>query len=117
MNEGGGVFFADERIPVEAALRAVTIDAAWQCRMDDIIGSLEPGKCADLALLECDPTAVDPTENCERQDQRNLARSRAPARCVSPVTAIGGGFNWSRQHIPRTFLLGFDIARSFWAFH
>jgi predicted amidohydrolase YtcJ len=62
MNEGGEVFFADERIPVEVALRAVTIDAAWQCRMDNIVGSLEPGKYADLALLERDPAAVDPTE-------------------------------------------------------
>jgi predicted amidohydrolase YtcJ len=40
----------------------VTIDAAWQCRIDHIVGSLEPGKYADLALLERDPTAIDPTE-------------------------------------------------------
>jgi hypothetical protein len=60
MHEGGGVFVPEERIPVEAALRAVTIDAAWQCRMDDITGSLEKGKYADLAILEEDPTAVDP---------------------------------------------------------
>ena len=32
-------------------------------------------------------------------------------------STLGGGFNWSRQHIPRTCLLGFDRARSFWAFH
>lgn len=56
MNEGGGVFFPDERIPVEAALRAVTIDAAWQCHMDDRIGTLQAGKLADLAILEQDPT-------------------------------------------------------------
>lgn len=62
MQEDGGVFFADERIPIEAALRAVTIDAAWQCRMDDIVGSLEPGKLADLTLLEQDPTGVNPAE-------------------------------------------------------
>jgi predicted amidohydrolase YtcJ len=30
--------------------------------MDHIVGSLEPGKYADLALLERDPTAVGPTE-------------------------------------------------------
>lgn len=60
MHEGGGVFFPEERIPVEAALRAVTLDAAWQCRMDDICGSLEPGKYADFAILEEDPTRVDP---------------------------------------------------------
>jgi predicted amidohydrolase YtcJ len=61
MNEDGGVFFPEERIPIEAALRAVTIDAAWQCRMDDKVGSLEPGKLADLAVLEQDPTAVSST--------------------------------------------------------
>ncbi len=62
MNEGGDVFFEDERIPVEAALRGITIDAAWQTRMDDIVGSLEPAKLADLTLLERDPTAVSPTQ-------------------------------------------------------
>lgn len=60
MQDGGDVFVPEERIPVEAALRTITIDAAWQCRMDDIVGSLEAGKYADLALLEDDPTAVDP---------------------------------------------------------
>lgn len=57
MNEGGDVFNPQERIPVDAALRAVTIDAAWHCHMDDKAGSLEAGKFADLAILEQDPTA------------------------------------------------------------
>ncbi len=61
MADGGDVLNADERIPVEAALRAVTIDAAWQCRADGITGSVEVGKYADLALLDDDPTTVDPT--------------------------------------------------------
>lgn len=59
MNEGGEVFFPEECIPVDAALRAVTIDAAWQCHMEDQIGSLETGKFADFAILEQDPTAPD----------------------------------------------------------
>ena len=42
-----------------AALRAVTIDAAWQVFMDDRIGSLEPGKLADLIVLSGDPTEPD----------------------------------------------------------
>jgi predicted amidohydrolase YtcJ len=62
MNEGGGVFFPRERIAVEAALRAVTLDAAWQCRMDDICGSLEPGKYADLVILDHDPTKLAATQ-------------------------------------------------------
>jgi predicted amidohydrolase YtcJ len=62
MQDGGEVFVPEQRIPAEAGLRAVTLDAAWQCRMDDIVGSLEPGKYADLALLEQDPTAVSPAD-------------------------------------------------------
>ena len=61
MLEGGDVLAPDERIPVEAALRAVTIDAAWQCQADDITGSIEVGKYADLAMLDHDPTTADPT--------------------------------------------------------
>ncbi len=60
MAEGGDVLNAAECIPVEAALRAVTIDAAWQCRADDITGSIEVGKYADLVVHD-DPTTVDPT--------------------------------------------------------
>ncbi|MEO5609546.1 MAG: amidohydrolase [Ornithinibacter sp.] len=60
MIESGEVLNGDERIPVEAALRAVTVDAAWQCRAESVTGSIEVGKYADLVLLEEDPTAVDP---------------------------------------------------------
>lgn len=60
MAENGDVLNPDERITVEAALRAVTIDAAWQCHSDDVTGSIEVGKYADLVLLENNPTTVDP---------------------------------------------------------
>jgi predicted amidohydrolase YtcJ len=58
MNEGGDVFFPEECIPVEAALKAVTIDAAWQCHMDEQIGTLEIGKFADMVILDSDPTKL-----------------------------------------------------------
>lgn len=61
MAENGEVLEADERIPVVAALRAVTLDAAWQCRSEQVTGSIQVGKYADLVLLEDDPTAVEPT--------------------------------------------------------
>ncbi len=60
MHDGGEVFAPDQRIPVEEALKGVTTHAAWQLFMDDIAGSLEAGKYADLAILEDDPTKVDP---------------------------------------------------------
>ena len=43
-------------MPAERALRAVTIDAARQLRVDGRKGSLEVGKLADLVLLSADPT-------------------------------------------------------------
>ena len=51
----------DERVSVEAAIRAVTRNAAWSCHSEDEIGSLEPGKLADFVVLEEDPRRVEPT--------------------------------------------------------
>ena len=51
----------DERVSVEAAIRAVTRNAAWACHSEHEIGSLEPGKLADLVILEDDPRTVTPT--------------------------------------------------------
>ena len=45
---------------VEAALRAVTIDAAWSLRMDDEVGSIAVGKKADFVVLEKSPFDVRP---------------------------------------------------------
>lgn len=58
--EPGSVLNADECVPVEAAIRAMTADAAWQCHSDHEIGTLEPGKLADFVVLADDPRAVDP---------------------------------------------------------
>ena len=51
----------DERVSVETAIRAVTRNAARACHSEKEIGSLEPGKLADLVVLEEDPRAVAPT--------------------------------------------------------
>ena len=51
-----------EKVTVEEALRAVTIEAAYQLRMDDEIGTIEAGKRADFAVLEDDPLEVAPED-------------------------------------------------------
>ena len=56
----GRVLAPEERLTVEQAIRAQTIDAAWQLFADDIVGSLEVGKYADLVVLSADPRAVPP---------------------------------------------------------
>lgn len=48
----------DQRISLEAALRAITIDAAWVIGREDEIGSIRAGKRADFTILEQDPFEV-----------------------------------------------------------
>lgn len=42
----------------EAAIRAMTSEAAWQLGSEHEIGSLEPGKKADFVILDGDPSTV-----------------------------------------------------------
>ena len=58
--DGKTVVAPGERIGLDHALRAITIDAAYIIGMEDKVGSLEPGKFADFAILEEDPYKVDP---------------------------------------------------------
>jgi predicted amidohydrolase YtcJ len=58
----GVVLGESERVSAEAALRALTIEAAWQIREEDSKGSLAAGKRADLVILDADPTATAPEQ-------------------------------------------------------
>ena len=49
-----------QRISVEEAIRAYTINGAYQLRLEDQIGSIEVGKKADLIVLGANLFEVDP---------------------------------------------------------
>ena len=55
----GEILGAEQCIPVYDALKAVTIDAAWQYGLDDMLGSLAPGKKADFILLDSNPLTCE----------------------------------------------------------
>jgi predicted amidohydrolase YtcJ len=59
VSTGGNIIGADERISALQALRATTIDAAWQIFQEDNRGSIEVGKLADLVILSDNPLTVD----------------------------------------------------------
>jgi predicted amidohydrolase YtcJ len=54
----GKVFAPTERLTLDQAIRAVTIDAAYMINMETQIGSIEAGKLADFAVLDKDPYDV-----------------------------------------------------------
>lgn len=51
-----------EGITLEQAIQAVTINPAWQIRMEDKIGTIEVGKYADLVVLSKNLFDVEPEE-------------------------------------------------------
>ena len=72
----GRVLGAEERIPVEAALRAVTQTAALQYGLERELGTLRPGKRADFVLLSGDPLRTPPEELKKLQVERTIQRGR-----------------------------------------
>ena len=51
-----------QAISVEEGIRALTINPAWQVRMEDKIGSIEVGKYADLVILEKNLFEIDESQ-------------------------------------------------------
>jgi hypothetical protein len=56
------VLGSGQRIMIDDALKAVTLDAAWQMFSDREIGSLDVGKYADLVELNRNPRQTNPSE-------------------------------------------------------
>lgn len=60
VTSSGEVLGPEFRLTPEEALRAVTLDAAWQNFDDRVKGSIEPGKLADFTLLAENPLTAAP---------------------------------------------------------
>jgi len=54
----GNLRCPEEKVSLHAALRAITIDAAWIMCKENEIGSIRAGKIADFAVLADDPYDV-----------------------------------------------------------
>jgi hypothetical protein len=60
LTSSGRVAGENQKISREGALRAVTLDAAFSHRLEKNMGSIEPGKLANLTILGDNPVTVDP---------------------------------------------------------
>jgi predicted amidohydrolase YtcJ len=76
LQPGLGAADALPPLPLEAALRHMTIDAAWSCFDEGERGSLEPGKLADLVVLDRDPFAEGPDALLEARVARTVVGGR-----------------------------------------
>ena len=56
----GRVWGVTQKLSLDRALAAITLEAAWSLGLEDEIGSIRPGKKADFTVLDQDPYAVDP---------------------------------------------------------
>ena len=54
-------WFPEERVDVETALRAYTVNNAWAAGEEQLKGMLKPGLLADIVVLDADPFAVQPS--------------------------------------------------------
>lgn len=57
-----GGWVPEQKITVEEALVGYTVNAAYAAYLDDVLGTLEPGKYADLVVLSEDIWSLDPRD-------------------------------------------------------
>ncbi len=56
----GKIIGQSNKISVVQGVKSLTINAAWQIKMETKIGSIKPGKYADFVILDQNPMMVDP---------------------------------------------------------
>lgn len=65
--DDGPVLNENERVALATMIDAYTINAAWLMHHEDSVGSIEPGKRADIAVLDRNLFEIPPTELSEVQ--------------------------------------------------
>jgi predicted amidohydrolase YtcJ len=68
----GNLWGANQRITLEEALRCGTIHGAYASFEEDIKGSIEPGKLADLVVIAHDPFKTEPSSLTDISVERTM---------------------------------------------
>ena len=70
------VYGPEYRVSIDEAVKAYTINAAWQLHKEDTLGSLTKNKKADLVILSQNPYKVDPKKLDEIQVVQTFLNGR-----------------------------------------
>ncbi|MDE3175844.1 MAG: amidohydrolase [Pseudomonadota bacterium] len=84
----GKVLAPNERLTLDQAIRAITIDAAYIIHMEDQIGSIQSGKLADFAVLDKDPYEVG-IEGLRKINVWGVVFEGRPFKAKSPGRTTG----------------------------
>ncbi|WP_394212018.1 amidohydrolase [Enterovibrio calviensis] len=95
---GETVMGPQERITVDEAMRAITIDAAYTARLEDKIGTLDVGKYADFTILDSNPYLVEPEAIKDINVEATVYRG-VPATVASGTSGAGLALTDKTQNV------------------
>jgi len=72
----GAVFAPEERLTMEEAIRGYTRNGAYMTFEEDIKGTLEPGKLADMIILSGDLLTIDPERILDVMVEKTIVGGR-----------------------------------------
>lgn len=93
-NANGDVVNGDQTITPREALRLYTLGSAWFSQDEDELGSIEPGKRADLAVLTDNPLTVDEDDIRTLRSVLTLVNGQpvfSDGTLTPPRASAGGG--------------------------
>jgi predicted amidohydrolase YtcJ len=90
-------------ISVEKALEMMTIEPAYAVSMEDYIGSLKPGKYADLIILSDSPLAVDPDDLKNLKVQMTMVNGKAEYCTAGYESLCHGQISQKANSLPKGF--------------
>ncbi len=82
-SRSGDILGPDQRLPIDVALKSITLWAAWQHFEEDTKGSLEVGKLADFVILSANPMTVPPAQLRRIQVRETIKAGRTIYRAPS----------------------------------
>jgi predicted amidohydrolase YtcJ len=88
---GAQPFGTAEAADIDSALRSYTVWAAHELFLDDEAGALAPGKSADIAVWDRDPTSVPVAAIRDMKCELTLFRGAVVYRAANSAVTVSGG--------------------------